>query len=108
MVSSAGVNTVVLGALGSIGASAVVGRLRHFFTSFTGFGFRECRAARDRVRGRAVALEAFPLSRALGNINFMDSVDQLALVTAGQCHTAQAARLCGFADAYGRKYAMSR
>lgn len=34
------------GALGPIGASAVVARLRHFFTVF---GFRQCRAARDRV-----------------------------------------------------------
>jgi hypothetical protein len=53
-------------------------------------------------------LEAFPLSRALGNINLMDSVDQLALVVASQGDTAHAARLCGFADAYGRRYAMSR
>ena len=46
MASSAGVSTVLLGALGPIGASAVVVRLRHFFTVF---GFRQCRAARDRV-----------------------------------------------------------
>ena len=62
----------------------------------------------DMEGGRAVALEAFPLSRALGNINLMDFVDQLALVVASQGHTAHAARLCGFADAYGRRYAVSR
>ena len=62
----------------------------------------------DIEGGRAAALEAFPLSRALGNINLMDSVDQLALVGASQGDTALAARLCGFADAYGRRYAISR
>ena len=62
----------------------------------------------DMDGGRAAALEAFPLSRALGNINLMDSVDQLALVVASQGDTALAARLCGFADAYGRRYAISR
>src|SRR5436190_1965863 len=34
MASSAGVSTVLFGALGPIGASAVVVRLRHFFTVF--------------------------------------------------------------------------
>ena len=62
----------------------------------------------DMEGGRTVALEAFPLSRALGNINLMDFVDQLALVVASQGHTAHAARLCGFADAHGRRYSMSR
>jgi hypothetical protein len=37
MASSAGVSTVLFGAFGPIGASAVVVRLRHFFTVF---GFR--------------------------------------------------------------------
>jgi hypothetical protein len=58
--------------------------------------------------GRAAALEAFPLSRALGNVNLMDSVDQLALIAAIRGDTALAARLCGFANAYGRRYAISR
>jgi len=62
----------------------------------------------DMETGRAAALEAFPLSRALGNVNLMDSVDQLAFVAATQGDTAIAARLCGFADAYGRRYAISR
>ena len=34
----------------------------------------------DVEAGRGAALEAFPLSRALGNVNLMDSVDQLALL----------------------------
>jgi hypothetical protein len=46
MASSAGVSTVLVGALGPTGASAVVVRLRHFFTVF---GFTPYRAARDRV-----------------------------------------------------------
>jgi predicted ATPase len=62
----------------------------------------------DMEAGRAAALEAFPLSRALGNVNLMDSVDQLALIAAAGGNTALAARLCGFADAYGRCYAISR
>ena len=62
----------------------------------------------DVEEGRAAALEAFPLSRALGNVNLMDSVDQLALIAAIQGNTALAARLCGFANAYGRRYAISR
>ena len=62
----------------------------------------------DVEEGRAAALEAFPLSRALGNVNLMDSVDQLALIAAIQGDTALAARLCGFAEAYGHRYAISR
>ena len=62
----------------------------------------------DLEAGRAAALEAFPLSRALGNINLMDSIDQLALIAASQSNPALAARLCGYADAYGRRYAISR
>lgn len=62
----------------------------------------------DAEEGRAAALEAFPLSRALGNVNLMDSVDQLALIAAIQGDTALAARLCGFAEAYGHRYAISR
>jgi predicted ATPase len=57
---------------------------------------------------RAAALEAFRLSRALGNVNLIDSVDQLALLAATQGDATLAARLCGFADAYGRRYAISR
>ena len=62
----------------------------------------------DIEEGRAAALEAFPLSRALGNVNLMDSIDQLALIAAVQGDTALAARLCGFAEAYGHRYAISR
>jgi len=62
----------------------------------------------DTKTGRATALEAFALSRALGNVNLMDSVDQLALLAAAQGDRALAARLCGFADEYGRRYAISR
>jgi predicted ATPase/DNA-binding winged helix-turn-helix (wHTH) protein len=62
----------------------------------------------DMKAGRPTALEAFALSRALGNVNLMDSVDQLALLAAVQGDSALAARLCGFADAYGRRYAISR
>ena len=62
----------------------------------------------DMVAGRTTALEAFALSRALGNVNLMDSVDQLALVAAAHGDLALAARLCGFADAFGRRYAISR
>jgi hypothetical protein len=62
----------------------------------------------DIEAGRAAALEAFPLSRALGNINLLDSIDQLALVAASQGDTALAARLCGFADRYGCRYGISR
>jgi predicted ATPase len=57
---------------------------------------------------RAPALEAFTLSRALGNVNLMDSVDQLALLAAVQGDSALAARLCGFADAFGRRHTISR
>jgi hypothetical protein len=62
----------------------------------------------DTEAGRAPALEAFTLSRALGNVNLMDSVDQLAVLAAAQGNKALAARLCGFADAYGHRYAISR
>jgi predicted ATPase/DNA-binding winged helix-turn-helix (wHTH) protein len=62
----------------------------------------------DMEAGRTAALEAFPLSRALGNVNLMDSIDQLALIAATRDDTALAARLCGFADAYGHRYAISR
>ncbi len=44
-----GVNTVLFGVLGAIGASAVVARPGHFFTVF---GFSPWRAARDLVFSR--------------------------------------------------------
>jgi hypothetical protein len=62
----------------------------------------------DMDAGRVAALEAFTLSRALGNVNLMDSVDQLALLAAAQGDATLAAHLCGFADAYGRRYSISR
>jgi tetratricopeptide (TPR) repeat protein len=62
----------------------------------------------DAEAARSAVLEAFKLSRALGNVNLMDSIDQLSLLAAAQGDRVLAARLCGFADAYGRRYAISR
>jgi predicted ATPase/DNA-binding winged helix-turn-helix (wHTH) protein len=62
----------------------------------------------DLDAGRTAALEAFALSRALGNVNLLDSVDQLALIAAAQADEKQAARLCGYADAYANRYGISR
>ena len=54
--------------------------------------------------GRAAALRAFELSRALGNVGLQGSIDQLALVLAVRGETDTAARLAGFADAYTSQY----
>lgn len=59
MASSAGVSTVLFGALGPIGASAVVVRPRHFFTVL---GFRPYSAARERV----LACDAWSSARIRG------------------------------------------
>ena len=58
--------------------------------------------------GRAAALRAFELSRALGNVGLPDSIYQLALVLAVHGETDTAARLAGFADGYGDQHALGR
>jgi hypothetical protein len=62
----------------------------------------------DFEAGRTAALEGFALSRALGDVNLLDSVDQLALLAAAQGDEQLAARLCGYADAYANRYDISR
>ena len=57
--------------------------------------------------GRAVALRAFELSRALG-VDLPGSIYQLALVLAMQGETDTAARLAGFADGYADQHQLSR
>jgi predicted ATPase/class 3 adenylate cyclase len=58
--------------------------------------------------GRAVALRAFELSHALGNVRLPDSIDQLALVLAVHGETDVAARLAGFADGYADRHQLGR
>ena len=58
--------------------------------------------------GRAAALRAFELSRALGNVDLPGSIDQLALVLAVHGETDTAARLAGFADGYADQHQLSR
>jgi tetratricopeptide (TPR) repeat protein len=58
--------------------------------------------------GRAAALRAFELSRALGNVGLPGSIDQLALVLAVHGATDTAARLAGFADAYAQQHQLGR
>ena len=58
--------------------------------------------------GRAAALRAFELSRALGNAGLPGSIDQLALVLAVHGETDTAARLAGFADGYADQHQLSR
>ena len=58
--------------------------------------------------GSAKAQEAFELARALGNVNFPDSIDQLALVAASRSDLDRAARLAGYADAYAERHGISR
>jgi predicted ATPase/DNA-binding winged helix-turn-helix (wHTH) protein len=58
--------------------------------------------------GRATALRAFELSRALGNADLPGSIDQLALVLAVRGETDTAARLAGFADCYAGQHQLSR
>ena len=58
--------------------------------------------------GRAAALRAFELSRALGNVGLPGSIDQLALVLAVHGETDTAARLAGFADGYADQHQLGR
>jgi tetratricopeptide (TPR) repeat protein len=58
--------------------------------------------------GRAAALRAFEISRALGNVGFPDAMDQLALILAVRGETDTAARLAGFADGYAGQHQLSR
>ncbi len=64
--------------------------------------------AGDVAAARAIALEALGLSRALGNVNLLDSLDQLAIIAAEQGDLGVAARLWGYADAYAKRYQISR
>jgi hypothetical protein len=57
--------------------------------------------------GRAAALRAFELSRALGNVGLSHSIYQIALVLAVHGETDTAARLTGFADAYADRHQLS-
>ena len=54
------------------------------------------------------ALKAFELSRTLGNVNYPDSIDQLALVAADRSDFKTAAGLAGFAAAYADGHRISR
>jgi predicted ATPase/class 3 adenylate cyclase len=58
--------------------------------------------------GRAAALRAFGLSRALGNVDLPHSIDQLALVLAAHGKADTAARLAGFADFYADQHQLLR
>jgi hypothetical protein len=58
--------------------------------------------------GRAAALTAFELSRALGNVGLPNSIYQLALVLAAHGETDTAARLAGFADGYADLHQLRR
>ena len=63
----------------------------------------------DRVEdGFVRAIEAFDLSRTLGNINYPDSIDQLALAAADRFDIEVAARLAGFAAAYAERHRINR
>jgi predicted ATPase len=57
--------------------------------------------------GRAAALRAFELSRALGNMGLPASIYELALVLALHGETCTAARLAGFADGYADQHQLS-
>lgn len=57
---------------------------------------------------RAPALEAFELSRTLGNVNILDSIDQLAVIAAAEGNASLAARMSGYCDAYECQYGISR
>jgi predicted ATPase len=58
--------------------------------------------------GRAAALRAFDLSRALGNVGLAGTIRQLALVFAIRGETDTAARLAGFAGGYADQHQLSR
>jgi tetratricopeptide (TPR) repeat protein len=64
--------------------------------------------AGDMAAARTAAMEAFGLSRALGNVNLLDSLDQLAVIAATGGDFGMAARLRGYADAYAERYQISR
>jgi len=57
--------------------------------------------------GRAAALKAFELSRALGNVAFPSLIYQLAFVLAAYGETETAARLAGFADGYADQHQLT-
>jgi hypothetical protein len=57
--------------------------------------------------GRAAALQAFELSRALG-ADLPGSIDRLALVLAARGEVAAAAHLAGFADSYANAHRLNR
>jgi predicted ATPase len=68
-----------------------------------------CLILDDQIEpGRAAALRAFELSRALGNVGFHGSIDLLALVLAVRGENDTSARLAGFADAYAKRHQISR
>jgi hypothetical protein len=54
--------------------------------------------------GRAAAIRAFELSRALGNVGLPGSMYQLALVFAAQGKIDTGAHLAGFADGHGEQH----
>jgi predicted ATPase/class 3 adenylate cyclase len=58
--------------------------------------------------GRAAARRAFELSRALGNLDLLGSIERLALVLAVHGETDAAARLAGFADGWADQHQLSR
>ncbi len=58
--------------------------------------------------GRAAALRAFELSRALGNVGLPASIYLLAIVLAAHGETDTAARLAGFADGYADQHQLNR
>jgi predicted ATPase len=58
--------------------------------------------------GRAAALRAFELSRALGNVALHVAIDTLAFILAVRGETDTAARLVGFADGYADRHQISR
>ena len=58
--------------------------------------------------GRAAALRAFELSRALGNVSLHRAIDQLAFVLTVHGETDTAARLAGFADSYADAHQLRR
>jgi hypothetical protein len=58
--------------------------------------------------GRAAALRAFELSRALSNQGLPASIYQLAIVLAVRGETDIAARLAGFADHYADQHQLNR
>jgi hypothetical protein len=58
--------------------------------------------------GRAAALRAFELARALGNVDLLFSIYPLALVLAVHGETDTAARLAGFVDRYADQHQIER